>query len=75
MPQQFDDTWHQLEAADERAWLDQWARTMNTPERPWARHDSAPARDWADHISAVAAHNPVIARPVLTGAHGHIRHP
>lgn len=26
MPQRYEDTWHQLEAANERAWLDQWAR-------------------------------------------------
>jgi hypothetical protein len=69
------DTWHQLEAADERAWLDAWARAMKTPEQPWARPDWDCAADLASHIAAVAAHNPVIGRPVLTGAHGHIRHP
>lgn len=26
MPQQYSDTWHDLEAADERAWLDAWIR-------------------------------------------------
>lgn len=28
MTQQQTDAWHQLEAADERAWLDQWARAQ-----------------------------------------------
>jgi trehalose/maltose hydrolase-like predicted phosphorylase len=33
VPQRYDDTWHQLEAADERAWLDQWARAhLQTPQ-------------------------------------------
>ena len=32
------DTWHQLEAADERAWLDTWARAQHDEtleEAPW----------------------------------------
>ncbi|GGU62015.1 hypothetical protein [Streptomyces lavendofoliae] len=28
MPQQYPDTWHDLEAAAERAWLDQWVRDL-----------------------------------------------
>jgi hypothetical protein len=26
MPQKYSDTWHNSEAADERAWLDSWIR-------------------------------------------------
>lgn len=33
------DAWHAAEAAEERAWLDQWARVERTPEAPWARPD------------------------------------
>jgi hypothetical protein len=33
VPQRYDDTWHQLEAADERAWLDVWARAHRGADR------------------------------------------
>jgi hypothetical protein len=36
MPQKYPDTWHDCEAADERAWLDSWIRTDR--ELAAARH-------------------------------------
>jgi hypothetical protein len=36
---QYPDTWHAEQEADERAWLDQWARAERTPECPWTRPD------------------------------------
>lgn len=47
------DTWHAAEAAEERAWLDQWARAERTPEAPWARPDHNPMADLTAHLSAL----------------------
>lgn len=55
MPKRYDDTWHHLEAADERAWLDQWARQQAaTNEAPVSRRDN-PGRpiDLADPRLAI----------------------
>lgn len=47
--------WHALEAADERAWLDQWTRAERTPECPWARPDFNVSADLMAVLSDMAA--------------------
>jgi len=46
--------WHALEEADERAWLDQWARAERTPGSPWARPDWNVMADLTDTLTAIA---------------------
>lgn len=55
MTHPYTDTWHQDEAAAERAWLDQWARTAKALPQP----DTA----------SRPTHNPVMRQTVLTAAH------
>ncbi|MFE6412632.1 hypothetical protein ACFVOR_37495 [Streptomyces sp. NPDC057837] len=42
MPHQYPDAWHALEEADERAWLDQWARLHLIPVTPRPEPTTAP---------------------------------
>lgn len=46
--------WHAYEAADERAWLDQWARTEFTSGCPWARPDYDVMADLTAALAATA---------------------
>lgn len=54
MPQRYDHTWHQLEAADERAWLDQWARATAADERSLGDLASKPGFEAEPAMSALA---------------------
>lgn len=47
--------WHATEAADERAWLDQWARAERTPECPWARPDYNVMADFTATLAGMTA--------------------
>ncbi|MGW7283899.1 hypothetical protein ACWGH4_00110 [Streptomyces sp. NPDC054847] len=58
MPQRYDDTWHQLEAADERAWLDQWARAQTGNARL--------AAEAADYHPVIIRPRPVVGSPNIT---------
>lgn len=55
MAQTYTDAWHTQEAADERAWLDQWTRSERTPQCPWARPDWDVTADWATALAAQTA--------------------
>ncbi|MBJ6623554.1 hypothetical protein [Streptomyces sp. DHE17-7] len=47
--------WHTAQAADERAWLDQWVRAERTPECPWARPDCNVMADFTATLADMAA--------------------
>lgn len=47
--------WHAAEEADERAWLDQWARAERTPDCPWARPDWDVMGDMTAHMDRLTA--------------------
>ncbi|MFE0207077.1 hypothetical protein [Streptomyces sp. NPDC058985] len=58
--------WHAAQAADERAWLDQWARAERAPECPWARPDYNVMADFTGALIAMAAGDTYI--PLASGS-------
>lgn len=48
-------TWHAVEEAIERAWLDDWARVERTPGCPWARPDYDVMADFTAALASMAA--------------------
>lgn len=47
--------WHAAQEAQERAWLDQWARAEKTPGCPWARPDWDVMGDFASFVQSQRA--------------------
>lgn len=55
MAQPYTPDWHDRQAAEERAWLDQWAHAERTPNCPWARPDHDVMADFTGALTAMAA--------------------